>query len=63
MGNGRDGTTLFHLKKLAEQLNFDTKSYKADSRQLGTLILPAILYNNLVNDKLDKDWHRYCEHL
>lgn len=44
MGNGRDGTTLFHLKKLAEQLNFDTKSYKADSRQLGTLILPAILY-------------------
>ncbi|MDI3410354.1 cysteine peptidase family C39 domain-containing protein [Bacillus sonorensis] len=35
MGNGRDGTTLFHLKKLAEQLNFDTKSYKADSQATG----------------------------
>ncbi|MEC1543695.1 peptidase domain-containing ABC transporter [Bacillus halotolerans] len=44
MGNGRDGTSLLHLKHLGQQLKFNSKSYKVDTQQLRNLILPAILY-------------------
>lgn len=44
MGNGRDGTTLFHLKKLGEQLGFESKAYKRTSSELKELSLPAILF-------------------
>ncbi|MBU5594547.1 peptidase domain-containing ABC transporter [Amphibacillus sp. MSJ-3] len=46
MGNGRDGTTLLHLKQMAEQLGFDTKSYRANAESLHQMKLPAILYWN-----------------
>ncbi|AMQ71643.1 MULTISPECIES: peptidase domain-containing ABC transporter [Bacillus] len=44
LGNGRDGTTLLHLRNMAKQLKFETKTYKADTKQLRNLVLPAILY-------------------
>ncbi|WP_280771567.1 peptidase domain-containing ABC transporter [Salipaludibacillus daqingensis] len=59
MGNGRDGTTLFHLKKLAEQLGFETKPYKAETEQLKQMKLPAIIFwgedHFVVLEKIKKD--------
>ncbi|WP_241154397.1 peptidase domain-containing ABC transporter [Staphylospora marina] len=46
MGGGRDGTTLFHLRNLAEQLGFETKCYRLDASSLRQLPLPAVLFWN-----------------
>ncbi len=59
IGNGRDGTSLLHLKKLAEKLHFEAKSYRASATQLKELVLPAILFweNNhfVVLEKVERD--------
>jgi ABC-type bacteriocin/lantibiotic exporter with double-glycine peptidase domain len=44
MGNGRDGTTLLHLRNLASSLGFEAKCYATKVAQLETHLLPAILY-------------------
>jgi len=43
LGSGRDGTSMFQLKKTAEQLRFSAKCYKADLSLLETLQLPSIV--------------------
>lgn len=43
LGSGRDGTSLYQLKKTAEQLHFTTKCYRSDLSFLETLQLPAII--------------------
>jgi ABC-type bacteriocin/lantibiotic exporter with double-glycine peptidase domain len=44
MGSGRDGTTMFHLKNLGEQLGFESKCYRLEADQLDQVHLPAILF-------------------
>ncbi|MFF2533146.1 peptidase domain-containing ABC transporter [Brevibacillus sp. NPDC058079] len=43
LGSGRDGTSLFQLKKTAEQLQFTAKCYQSDLALLETLQLPSII--------------------
>lgn len=44
LGSGRDGTSLFHLKKLGEQLGFEANCYKLTREELTQVYLPAILF-------------------
>jgi len=44
MGSGRDGTTMFHLQKLGEQLGFDSRCYQLKMEQMDVIPLPAILF-------------------
>ncbi|KZS46179.1 peptidase C39 [Paenibacillus glucanolyticus] len=43
LGSGRDGTSMYQLKKAAEQFQFTGKCYKSDLSFLETLQLPAII--------------------
>ncbi|BAB04170.1 peptidase domain-containing ABC transporter [Halalkalibacterium halodurans] len=44
MANGRDGTTLLHLKQLAKHLGFEAKVYQTPAEHLHMHQLPAILF-------------------
>lgn len=44
LGNGRDGTSLFHLKKVCVQLDFNTKVFRTSADNLDQVPLPAILF-------------------
>lgn len=44
LGSGRDGTSMYQLKKVAEQFQFIAKCYNSDLSFLETLQLPAIIH-------------------
>lgn len=59
-GNSRDGTSLYQLEKLGEQLGFNTNCYKIQSDNLKQILLPAIILwegNHYV--VLEKIKHKY----
>ncbi|WP_445324049.1 cysteine peptidase family C39 domain-containing protein [Paenibacillus sp. FSL M7-1455] len=43
IGSGRDGASMYQLKKTAYQLQFTAKCYKSDLSLLETLQLPVIV--------------------
>ncbi|MDN4495533.1 peptidase domain-containing ABC transporter [Ureibacillus aquaedulcis] len=57
MGNSRDGTSLFHLKKVAEQIGFESKGFRLPSSNLTEIPLPAVLFwgenHYVVLEKID----------